>query len=29
RLGPKIANGLKCIKHCILQFRTPKRDFNL
>jgi hypothetical protein len=25
RLGPKVANGLKCIKHCVLQFRTPKR----
>jgi hypothetical protein len=23
-LCPKVANGLKRIKHCILQFRTPK-----
>jgi hypothetical protein len=25
RLGPKVTNGLKFIKLCVLQFRTPKR----
>jgi hypothetical protein len=25
RLGPKVANDLKCMKYCVLQFRTPKR----
>jgi hypothetical protein len=25
RLGPKVANGLKFIKLCVLQFRTLKR----
>jgi hypothetical protein len=29
RLGPKVANGLKRMKHCVLQPRTPKRSFNL
>jgi hypothetical protein len=29
RLGPKVANGLKRMKHCVLQFRTPKHGFNL
>jgi hypothetical protein len=24
RLGPKVANDLKRMKHCVLQFRTPK-----
>ena len=24
RLGPKVANGLKCMKHCVLQFGMPK-----
>jgi hypothetical protein len=25
KLGPKVANGLKHMKHCVLQFRAPKR----
>jgi hypothetical protein len=29
RLDPKVANGLKRMKHCALQFRTPKHGFNL
>jgi hypothetical protein len=29
RLGPKVANGLKHMKHCVLRSRTPKRGFNL
>jgi hypothetical protein len=29
RVGPKVANGLKHMKHCVLKFRTPKRGFNL
>ena len=29
RLDPKVANGLKHMKHCVLQFRTPKCGFNL
>jgi hypothetical protein len=29
RLGSKVANGLKRMKHCVLQFRTLKYDFNL
>jgi hypothetical protein len=29
RLGPKVANGLKRMKYCVLQFRTPKHGFNL
>jgi hypothetical protein len=29
RLGPKVANGLKHMKHCVLQFRTPKHGLNL
>jgi hypothetical protein len=29
RLGPEVANGLKHMKHHILQFRMPKRGLNL
>jgi hypothetical protein len=29
RLGPKVANGLKHMKHYVLRSRTPKRGFNL
>jgi hypothetical protein len=28
-LDPKVTNGLKHMKHCVLKFRTPKRGFNL
>jgi NADPH-dependent 7-cyano-7-deazaguanine reductase QueF len=29
KLGPKLANDLKRMKHCVLQFRMLKRSFNL